>query len=204
MRPCESGSYASACARRIHVIGIGAGDPDYVTAQADRGAQRHRRCSSRWTRARRRATWWRCGARSASGSSASRATDSSNWPIRTRAKDGDYRQAVTDWHAARARGVGRGHRAELGPSGVGAFLAWGDPSLYDSTLRILDVVAAARRHRLRRHPRHHRDPGADGTTSHPAQRHRRTGADHHRPAAARPTGSDRQRRWSCSTATARS
>ena len=32
-------------------------------------------------------------------------------------------------------------RRELEPDGVGAFLAWGDPSLYDSTLRILDEVA---------------------------------------------------------------
>ena len=32
--------------------------------------------------------------------------------------------------------------AELGPDGVGAFLAWGDPSLYDSTLRILDGIKA--------------------------------------------------------------
>ena len=32
---------------------------------------------------------------------------------------------------------------ELAPDGVGAFLAWGDPSLYDSTLRILELV---RRH----------------------------------------------------------
>ena len=31
--------------------------------------------------------------------------------------------------------------AELEPGGVGAFLAWGDPSLYDSTLRILETVA---------------------------------------------------------------
>jgi precorrin-6A synthase len=31
--------------------------------------------------------------------------------------------------------------SELAPGGVGAFLAWGDPSLYDSTLRILDIVA---------------------------------------------------------------
>jgi precorrin-6A synthase len=33
--------------------------------------------------------------------------------------------------------------AELGPDGVGAFLVWGDPSLYDSTLRILERVLAA-------------------------------------------------------------
>ena len=97
-----------------------------------------------------------------------------------RAKDTDYRQAVAEWHSARAAVWADAIERELAPDGVGAFLAWGDPSLYDSTLRILDTVAAARRHRLRRHPRHHRDPGADGPTSHPAQRHWRTRADHHR------------------------
>jgi precorrin-6A synthase len=58
-----------------------------------------------------------------------------------RAKDGDYRQAVTDWHAARARMWADAIETELALDGVGAFLAWGDPSLYDSTLRILDTVA---------------------------------------------------------------
>lgn len=54
----------------------------------------------------------------------------------------DYRDAVADWHAARARVWADAISAELGPDGVGAFLAWGDPSLYDSTLRILDAVGA--------------------------------------------------------------
>jgi precorrin-6A synthase len=49
---------------------------------------------------------------------------------------------VSDWHAARARVWADAITAELPPDGVGAFLAWGDPSLYDSTLRILDAVAA--------------------------------------------------------------
>ena len=61
-------------------------------------------------------------------------------PPRTR--EGDYRQAVADWHAARARIWADAIEAELGVDGVGAFLAWGDPSLYDSTLRILDAVAS--------------------------------------------------------------
>ena len=43
--------------------------------------------------------------------------------------------------AARARVWASAIESELGPDGVGAFLAWGDPSLYDSTLRILDAVA---------------------------------------------------------------
>ncbi|GAB5019490.1 hypothetical protein JHV675_53920 [Mycobacterium avium subsp. hominissuis] len=59
-------------------------------------------------------------------------------PFRYRA---DYRDAVAEWHAARAQIWADAIAAELGPHGVGGFLAWGDPSLYDSTLRILDTVA---------------------------------------------------------------
>ena len=59
----------------------------------------------------------------------------------TREKTGDYRQGVSDWHAARAEVWARALLDELPDDGVGAFLAWGDPSLYDSTLRILDMVA---------------------------------------------------------------
>jgi precorrin-6A synthase len=62
-------------------------------------------------------------------------------PDPKRAKDGDYTQAVADWHAARADTWAQAMLAELPDGGVGGFLAWGDPSLYDSTLRILDIVA---------------------------------------------------------------
>ena len=104
---------------------------------------------------------------------------------RTAADSPAYRQAVADWHAERARLWADAIASELGPGDVGAFLAWGDPSLYDSTLRILDARRRARRHRLRRRPRYHRDPGVDGSTSHPAQRYWRTRAHHHRTATAR-------------------
>ena len=70
------------------------------------------------------------------------ATDSSSCRTRSAPADTDYRQAVSDWHAARARIWAAAISAELAPDGVGSFLAWGDPSLYDSTLRILDAVAA--------------------------------------------------------------
>jgi len=56
-------------------------------------------------------------------------------------QDGAYREAVSEWHTARTRIWAQAISTELGPDGVGAFLAWGDPSLYDSTLRILDAVA---------------------------------------------------------------
>lgn len=126
--------------RTIHVIGIGAGDPDFVTFQAvralndtqvffamDKGeaksdllALRHEICR--------------------------RFIDNDDYrfvelPDPPRAADGDYTRAVADWHAARARLWAAAIEGELEPDGVGAFLAWGDPSLYDSTLRILDQVA---------------------------------------------------------------
>ncbi|WP_179475418.1 precorrin-6A synthase (deacetylating) [Mycolicibacterium vinylchloridicum] len=126
--------------RTIHVIGIGAGDPDYVTSQAiralgdtdvffamDKGdaksdlvALRREICRRFISEPRYRFV---------------------ELPDPKRAADGEYTQAVADWHQARARLWAQAIETELGPDGVGAFLAWGDPSLYDSTLRILDQVA---------------------------------------------------------------
>jgi precorrin-6A synthase len=130
--------------RHIHVIGIGAGDPDYVTVQAiealndtqvffamDKGEAKsdlvalRRQICARFIR--------EPGYRFVELPDPKRAADF---------QDGAYRGAVSDWHAARTRVWATAISAELGPDGVGAFLAWGDPSLYDSTLRILDTVAA--------------------------------------------------------------
>jgi len=124
----------------IHVIGIGAGDPEFVTAQAvralndtevffamDKGEAKNDLVAFRHEVCRR-------------------FVPGSDYrfvelPDPVRATGGDYAAAVADWHAARARLWAAAIRAELGPRGVGAFLAWGDPSLYDSTLRILGEVA---------------------------------------------------------------
>ncbi len=126
--------------RLIHVIGVGAGDPGYVTAQAvdalnatqvffamDKGETKNdlvalrRHICERFIR--------QPGYRFV------------ELPDPTRDADGDYRSAVADWHVARAKVWAGAIESELAPDGVGAFLAWGDPSLYDSTLRILDLVA---------------------------------------------------------------
>jgi precorrin-6A synthase len=127
--------------RHIHVIGIGAGDPDFMTVQAiealndtqvffamDKGEAKsdlvalRREICARFIR--------EPGYRFV------------ELPDPKRSTDADYREAVADWHAGRARVWATAIAAELGPDGVGAFLAWGDPSLYDSTLRILDAVVA--------------------------------------------------------------
>jgi precorrin-6A synthase len=131
--------------RHIHVIGIGAGDPDYITVQAiqalndtqvffamDKGEAKsdlmalRRQICTRFIR--------EPGYRFVELPDPKRST-----PLACQA---DYRDAVSEWHAARTRIWAAAICTELGPDGVGAFLAWGDPSLYDSTLRILDAVAA--------------------------------------------------------------
>jgi precorrin-6A synthase len=131
--------------RHIHVIGIGAGDSDYLTVQAiealndtqvffaaDKGAAKsdlvalRQEICARFIR--------EPGYRFVELPDPKRAA-----PL---AGQAGYREAVSDWHAARARVWATAIDTELGRDGVGAFLAWGDPSLYDSTLRILDAVAA--------------------------------------------------------------
>jgi precorrin-6A synthase len=63
-------------------------------------------------------------------------------PPRDRAP-ASYPEAVADWHHRRAEAFGRAIDLELNDGETGAFLAWGDPSLYDSTVRILDEVSRA-------------------------------------------------------------
>ena len=50
-----------------------------------------------------------------------------------------YESAVTDWHDARAQRYAEVLRRR---GGTAAFLVWGDPSLYDSTIRVVDKVRA--------------------------------------------------------------
>ena len=130
--------------RRIHVIGIGAGDPDYVTAQAvdalndtqvffamDKGDAKER--SGGAAPADLRAVHPRRPA-----------TGSSNCPTRqAQGRPTATTGTTSPTGTPRAPGCGPTRsRPNSNTDGVGAFLAWGDPSLYDSTLRILDTVAA--------------------------------------------------------------
>ncbi|MGN7779483.1 precorrin-6A synthase (deacetylating) [Mycolicibacterium sp. 22603] len=126
--------------RTIHVIGIGAGDPDYVTVQAisalndtqvffamDKGEAKDDLVALRRLICDRFIE--KPGYRFVT------------LPDPTRAADVPYEQAVDDWHAARAKLWAHAIETELPDGACGSFLAWGDPSLYDSTLRILDRVA---------------------------------------------------------------
>jgi len=56
-------------------------------------------------------------------------------PLRD-ADEADYRKGVDDWHDAVAAAWARTIADHLGGEGKAALLIWGDPSVYDSSLRI--------------------------------------------------------------------
>ncbi len=56
-------------------------------------------------------------------------------PVRDAGRE-DYRGGVDDWHDAVASVWAREIATHLGASGRVAFLIWGDPSLFDSSLRV--------------------------------------------------------------------
>lgn len=58
-------------------------------------------------------------------------------PERDRADPADYDGAVRDWHAARVAAYAEVLAAR---PGVVGFLVWGDPSLYDSTIRVVEAL----------------------------------------------------------------
>lgn len=128
--------------RTIHVIGIGAGDPDQLTLQAvkalrgtdvffvlDKGEVK-----SDLTRLRRDMLETHIPE---GGYRVVEARD----PERDRRAGGAaYSPAVGDWRSARADIYARLIAEELGEDETGAFLVWGDPALYDSTIAILEEV----------------------------------------------------------------
>lgn len=56
--------------------------------------------------------------------------------------DGAYAANVDAWHDARAAALAAAIAEHVPEGGAAGFLVWGDPSLYDSTLRVIERVAA--------------------------------------------------------------
>ena len=127
--------------RKIFVIGIGVGDPDHMTIQAikalnqvdvffipDKGVEKAALRNLRTTICERfieHADY--------------RTIDID---IPQRAGAGDYLAGVEEWHGRLADIYGRRFEHELEEDEVGAVLVWGDPAIYDSTLRIVERVRA--------------------------------------------------------------
>jgi len=137
--------------RKLWIIGIGAGDPEHVTVQAIRALKQAEvffvvdkgpaGAETKELVALRREILARYLA-----SSSYRVVGVPD-PPRDRSAS-DYRGAVQDWRRRRAETWERVIGAELGEAGCGAFLVWGDPSLYDSTIAIIEQILARGRVRL--------------------------------------------------------
>ncbi|MEV3891443.1 precorrin-6A synthase (deacetylating) [Streptomyces anulatus] len=128
--------------RHILVIGMGAGDPDHLTLAAVKAMRRadvffvlgKGREKDALTRLRRDIL----GEHLTGPYRVVEAEDP--WRDRTQQDGGRYASAVHDWRHRRADICERLIIEELAPGQCGAFLVWGDPSLYDSTLAILDDI----------------------------------------------------------------
>lgn len=129
--------------RTILVIGIGAGNPDYVTLQAIKAMNRAQ------------VFFMPDKGEEKAGLNAIRLTMLQQFvsepryrlvefaiPSRRKAETPDYRDSVKEWRDKLETAYQRMF-AELPEEGVGAFLVWGDPALYDGTLRILRDMQAA-------------------------------------------------------------
>ncbi|PRH76714.1 precorrin-6A synthase (deacetylating) [Streptomyces solincola] len=129
--------------RRVLVIGIGAGDPDHLTLAAVKAMRRASvffvlgkgEEKSSLTDLRRRML----DEHASPGYRLVEAEDP--WRDRERGDRAGYAAAVHDWRSRRADVCERLIREELPPGATGAFLVWGDPALYDSTLAVLDEIA---------------------------------------------------------------
>jgi precorrin-6A synthase len=128
--------------RRVLVIGIGAGDPEHVTVQAinalnevdvffviEKGHETDELVLLRKEICERYID-----------EQTYRIVEITD-PPRDRTTPA-YRAAVEEWRARRAELWERAIADELDDDGCGAFLVWGDPSLYDSTLAVLEQILA--------------------------------------------------------------
>jgi precorrin-6A synthase len=126
--------------RSVLIIGIGAGDPDYLTVQAikalnlvdvfffvDKGQEKQDLINLRYQILERYVE-----------RSSYRVIETPD-PKRDRTTSA-YRSAVEDWRAQRADIFEALIGQHLAEDECGAFLVWGDPAIYDSTHGILDEV----------------------------------------------------------------
>lgn len=123
--------------KTILIVGIGAGNPEHITIQAInalnradllfipvKGSGKADLADLRRDIVQRYVTNER--------------TRMLDYAVPTRnASNPDYAGSVEDWHSAIAARFA-GLLDALSPDGTGAFLVWGDPGLYDSTIRILE------------------------------------------------------------------
>ncbi|MET3926276.1 precorrin-6A synthase (deacetylating) [Devosia sp. 2618] len=123
--------------KTILIVGIGTGNPEHLTVQAinalnradvlfipDKGAAKSDLADLRREIVARYVT--------------NPASVTVDYAVPKRdAANPDYGAGVDDWHAALAE-IFAGLLEKVPENGAAAFLVWGDPGLYDSTIRIID------------------------------------------------------------------
>jgi precorrin-6A synthase len=127
--------------RKILIIGIGAGNPDYLTVQAiaalnradvffvpDKGTEK---AALRQFREEILARFVQRPA-----------VRVVPFEVPRRRSESGYLTGVDAWHGQLAARYEALFAHELADGACGAFLVWGDPTLYDSTLRIIERVRA--------------------------------------------------------------
>jgi precorrin-6A synthase len=134
--------------KKILIIGIGAGNPEYVTIQAvnalnqadvffilDKGADKEKLVEFRRELCRRYITGRNYRFVDA---------ESPEWERRST----DYRATIAELNHDKQtlfeRLIGEG----MEDGECGAFLVWGDPTLYDSTIRIIEAIARSGAHAI--------------------------------------------------------
>jgi precorrin-6A synthase len=128
--------------KKVFIIGIGAGNPDYVTMQAvkamnevdvffflDKGQAKEDLVKLRTTVCERFIE------------------DPSYRVVEVESPERDagapdYKSGVHAWHRDKAAIFSLLIANELKDDEIGAFLVWGDPSLYDSTIRVIQQIVA--------------------------------------------------------------
>jgi precorrin-6A synthase len=125
--------------RKIFVIGIGVGDPNHMTIEAiealnqvdvfffpDKGTEK-------------------AALRELRKTICARFIESTDYrivdvEIPQRSTAGDYLVGVDEWHGRLADIYGGLFQRELAENETGGLLVWGDPTIYDSTIRIVERV----------------------------------------------------------------
>jgi precorrin-6A synthase len=125
--------------RKVFVIGIGVGNPSHMTIEAieamnqvdvfflpDKGTEKGALRKLRET-------------------ICDRFIENANYrtvevEIPKRSTEGDYLADVDEWHGRLAGIYGGLFERELADGAIGGLLVWGDPAIYDSTMRIIERV----------------------------------------------------------------
>ena len=129
--------------KKLLVIGIGAGNPDYITMQAVKALNRvDVFFLMEKGESKNQLIEWRREICERYITDRDYRVVEAHSPERARG-DVDYKTSVDDLNLAKQQTFERLINEEMADGQCGGFLVWGDPALYDSTIRILQAILAS-------------------------------------------------------------